>query len=197
MKRGAARAQCNRIAIRICAPHQPVRVISAQRSGKIRELESLWPGRPKRFIFDGAELRGDMTFGSSGIRDGDSIIALPHESGDSVFTTNQWLSLSRDSNEFNECVRWMLDTATAGEAARLRDLHLAKMERKPRIFMKMCSPFISEESEASSLNVPHTRYQSPLAPSTEALPVFAFMNDNPCGPAIEPMDKKKIECSSP
>ena len=161
-----------RVEIRICSPQQPVRIISARLSGQIKALQILWPSSPKRFIFNGAELIDSKTFGFYGIKDGDSIIALPADQTESVFSTQQWLSLTRDSDNFNDCMRWMLDPRTSGEASRLRDLHLMKMERRPKVFMRMCAPFVNEETAGGSITCTNTTYSSATEPSTEALPVF-------------------------
>ena len=107
------------------------------------------PDSAVRFIFNGVQLLESNTFESYGIKDGDSIIALPADQTDSIITTHQWLNLTRDSDTFNDCMRWMLDPRTSGEASRLRDLHLMKMERRPKVFMRMCAPFVSQEAKST------------------------------------------------
>lgn len=161
-----------RVEVKVCAPQEPVRLISARLTGQIKALQGLWPESPKRFIFNGVELVENMTFQFYEIGDGDSIIALPAEQGDSVFSTQQWLSLTRDSDNFNNSMRWMLDPRTSNEASRLRDLHLMKMERKRKVFMRMCAPFVNEGTAASSVGSTNTSYDAASEPSTEALPVF-------------------------
>ena len=110
------------------------------------------------------------TFGFYGIKDGDSIIAA--DQTESVFSTQQWLSLTLDSDKFNDCMRWMLDPRTSGEVSRLRDLHLMKMERRPKVFMRICAPFVNEETAGGSITCTNTSYSSATEPSTEALPVL-------------------------
>jgi hypothetical protein len=156
-----------RVELKVCTPHQPVRLISARLSGQIRALQSLWPAAPKKFIFNGLELLEGMTFDFYGIRDGDSIVALPIEQSDAV---NQWIILTRDHEGFNESLRWMLDPATAGEAARLRDLHLMRLDRRPRVLMKMYSPLMDDESPHGYHDAINLAYEPPRRPSTEALP---------------------------
>ena len=85
-----------RVELKICSPHQPVRLVTARLTGQIMALQTLWPAARKRFIFNGAELINSKTFGFCGIKDGDSIIALPTDQTESVFSTQQWLSLTRD-----------------------------------------------------------------------------------------------------
>ncbi|OHT07870.1 hypothetical protein TRFO_23727 [Tritrichomonas foetus] len=163
----------SRIELMVCTPHQPVRVISARLSGQISALQSLWPENPKRFIYNGNQLLEGMTFHFYGIRDGDSIIALPKDTISDLHCS-QWLCLSRDSDNFNEYMKWMLDPRTSGEAARLRDLHLWKIEKRPRIYMKMKGPFYSSDSNENeksknSLNVDFLPLNEP---AEQALPIL-------------------------
>ena len=161
-----------RVELKICSPHQPVRLVTARLTGQIMALQTLWPAPArKRFIFNGVELLESNTFESYGIKDGDSIIALPADQTDSIITTHQWLNLTRDSDTFNDCMRWMLDPRTSGEAARLRDLHRMKMARRPKLFMRMCAPFVGEETRSNSLPAANTSYANATGPSTAALPV--------------------------
>jgi hypothetical protein len=164
-------ASQGRAELKICCPHQPVRFISARLSGEIRALQSLWPGAPKRFIFNGSELSEAMTFEFYGIHDGDSIIALPIDGGDSVYATTHWLNLTRDSENFNEALRYMLDPATAGEAARLRDLHLMRLERRPRSFVRFFSPAGIGERERPRSDSSTVLGLPPKSPSVDALPI--------------------------
>jgi hypothetical protein len=112
-----------------------------------------------------------MTFEFYGVRDGDSIVALPIENEDSVYGTNHWLTLTRDSESFNEALRWMLEPATAGEAARLRDLQLMRLERKPRSFMKIFSRAGMDEREPTRSDSSTVLGLPPKSPSVDALPI--------------------------
>jgi hypothetical protein len=64
----------------------------------------------------------------------------------------------------------MLDPATAGEAARLRDLYLMRLDRRPRILMKMYSPLIDDEPPQAYHDTTNLAHRPPRRPSTEALP---------------------------
>jgi hypothetical protein len=128
--------ELGRVELKVCSPHQPARLVSARLSSRICALQSLWPSNPKKFIFNGYELLEAMTFESYGIRDGDSIIAVPMGQSDSIYCMNRWFSLTRDCDSFNESMRCMFSPKTAGENARLRDLRLFKVEGKSRTFLK-------------------------------------------------------------
>jgi hypothetical protein len=137
-----------------------------------------------RFIFNGFELLEGMTFEFYGIRDGDAIIALPVGERDSICCTSQWLSLTRDNESFNESMRWMLDSRTSGEAARLRDVHTMRVEGKARSFMKMCSPYLSQLHTPAIAHATITEYDVPSSPPTTPLPVLwkSGEGDYPVGP---------------
>ena len=136
------------------------------------------------------------TFLYYGINDGDSIIALPknayigkfdQKSGqfsernnrfDSIendFSTAQWLSVTRDNDTFNECMRWILNPNTAAEAARLRDMHLIKMEKKPKMMMKMIMQLENSilNDAVVSNSIPLKIDYDPLkSPSDKPLPIL-------------------------
>jgi hypothetical protein len=133
-------------------------------------LQTLWPSAPKRFIFNGLELLEGMTFDFYGIRDGDSIIALPREQ-QSIVRTTQWIAMTRDIENFNEALKWMLNPKTSAEASRIRDLHLMKAEQRPRMLMRLCAT-IDEDDESSRSSCPPTVIAPPPdAPAREPLPV--------------------------
>lgn len=171
-----------RVEVMVCTPHQPIRLISARLTGQIKALQSLWPESPKRFIFNGAELIEAMTFDFYGIKDGDSIIALPQEKKESVFVTNQWINLTKDNDNFSDSMRWMLDPQTALEAARLRDLHMTKLEKRAKVFMKISAPFLNDEGKPEALSLEsYLDYEAATEPSTEALPIFWEIQEE-CSP---------------
>jgi hypothetical protein len=172
-----------RVEIRVFAPQQPVRFISACLSGKIDALQGLWPDSPKRFICSGSELFPQMTFEHYGIHDGDSIIALPRDDPPSRSNAVLWLAITRDESGFDECVRSIVDPATSREAGRLRDLHSTKIEERSRLFIKMCSQYVQRERDARSGHVTVLSRHSPISPSTKPLPMLWDVNSTqPCVP---------------
>jgi hypothetical protein len=160
-----------RIELKICSPHQPVRIVSARLSGKIQALQSLWPSNPRKLIFNGHELLDAMTFESYGIRDGDSIVALPVDPNESVYRTNHWLSLTRDCESFNEALEWMLNPRTSLEAARLRDVHHLRAENMPRTFARWVAPLAGRGERSPATPSSRVDYAPPTEPAAEALPV--------------------------
>jgi hypothetical protein len=159
-----------RAELKVCSPQEPVRFLSVRLSSQVQSLQSLWSS-PKRFIFNGAELLETMTFNFYGIRDGDSIVAISVNNCHSLYGLNYWLSLTRDSDSFNDSLRWMLDAKTNGEAARLRDLQMVRVERKSRLFRRISSAVVNEET-CSGITAPLVIDYPPASePSTEPLPV--------------------------
>jgi hypothetical protein len=165
----------DRVELKVFTPQNPVRFISARLSGQILSLQSLWPDHPKTFIFNGIELSLHQTFAYYGLHEGDSLIALPREAERS--SANSWLHLTRDEDNFKESIQFLLDPTTSGETARLRDLHMARLERRPRAFMKMCNDFSHKKAERRSSSGTRISTQTPTSPSTDALPLLWEMDE--------------------
>jgi hypothetical protein len=160
-----------RVELRICVPQEPVRVIYAYPSNEISVLQTLWPGSPKKFLFDGIELIPTLTFESYGIRQGDSIIALPHSNCANPLSMHEWTTATRDSEAFNDSVGAILNPATTRQVARLRDLNWRALERRPKQFQRLCAVIMETEPVGVPLHPTVIMETAPLAPSEEALPV--------------------------
>jgi hypothetical protein len=89
-------------------------------TSKIRELAAVWPDTPVAFLYNGVLLLEAMTFEFYGVSDSDLIIVAPAPSG----------------GRANPAVVAEQKQATAEEPARLRDLKLTRMERKPKTFRR-------------------------------------------------------------
>jgi hypothetical protein len=163
--------QQERVDIRICSPLQPVRLVSIRLMGLVRALNGLYDS-PRRFIFKGMELRDSATFSSYGVHEGDAIIALTQSEHASTIGRNHWLGVSRDQETFNNSVRWMIDATTADQAARLRDLHLIRLEGHPRRLARIYEQFLNGHGAPTALPPMHTSYLPLSGPSTEALPII-------------------------
>jgi hypothetical protein len=163
--------QRDRIEIRLCVPNEPVRVVSARLFAQIRALQSLWPSCPKRFICCGSELLENMTFHASGIQAGDIVVVLPRGEDESGSRIHDWLKITRDTDSFNETITAVLTFTTAREAARLRDLHWTSLNRRPRLFRKLCAEFTDRHERMRPLPATVVPGPAPEEPSTAALPV--------------------------
>lgn len=122
-------------------------------------------------------LREFYTFDYYNIKNGDSIIALPIQSQRvNPIQTTQWMTLTKDSDCFDENMKWLINPRTTIEASRLNDLHLMKFERKSRMFIKLTSyaklgedEGVTEEEVSQKLKY---EYDKATEPSTQALPVI-------------------------
>jgi hypothetical protein len=161
--------ELRRAELRVFCPHQPVRFISARLTGQISGLHVLWPGIQKTFIFGGIKLSETMTFAEYGIRDGDSIIALSETESPE---TGLWISLTRDRDSLNETMQWMLDPGTSAEAARLRDLHMTRVEQRPRVYDRFCATFAAPEARTRPARGTKIATEAPRSPSPDALPLL-------------------------
>ena len=165
----------HRVELNICTPHQPVRVISAKLSGHVSALQCLFPGQKKIFIFNGSFVNENSTFAELGLRSGDSIVAL-NPSSTKQDDLIQWISMTKDKEDFSDLVKQMLNPKTSAEASRLRDLHLMRMESNRRIYMKLKKPYIKcvHEGKCPCLNMKLSvlTNNDAIAPSTEALPIL-------------------------
>lgn len=138
-------SEAERVELLICTPHQPVRKVSAKLSGHVRALQILWQNSPKKFIYNGQELLETMTFSFYGIKDGESIIALPKiEFNDDL---ECWKKVSMNRLEFNELVRSMTNPKTSREMARLRDLRFIGIEKKLHVYHKLKKAFEEDNFE--------------------------------------------------
>jgi hypothetical protein len=149
---------------------QPVKLVSVRLLGQVNSLNSFW-NTPQRFIFKGVELNPTMTFLACRLQDGDALIVLSAADAQNVTPTNHWMSLSRDHEGFNDSVRWMLDSTTAAEAGRLRDLHLMRLESRSPRFITIYMSYMNMMNNPCCDSVTTASYESPTAPSTEALPI--------------------------
>lgn len=161
-----------RVELLICIPGRPIRFVSVKTNGKISDLQVLFPDSKKKFINNGIELVESKTFGFYHLQNGDYIIAISNEK-DVLFQSNIWLNLTKDNDNFDEYMKLMVNPALSNEAARLKDLHYVKMERRPRTFRKMCTSFMMTEKANESASENLQSYDiKPDQPSTEALPAF-------------------------
>jgi hypothetical protein len=167
-----APVQAGRVELKIFSPHQPVRFISARSSGQIQALQTLWPNAPKMFIFSGLELAQEMTFDDYGMRDGDALVALPIGDKEKTSRSSMWMALTREYENFNECVRWILSPTTSAESARLRDLHRMTVEDRQWMPRATKSRHSDREPYSPASNLTMISYDAPLSPMTSPLPVL-------------------------
>jgi hypothetical protein len=125
-----------------------------------------------QFIYNGQVLGDSMTFRSYRIKEKDTLVVVP--GGPSGTEADRWLSLTQDEEGFHEKVQFILREDTAREAARIRDVLMTKMERKPRPFRRLCTavmamPLPTVAGKKIDLNIDYAQLEEP---SIDPLPIF-------------------------
>ena len=158
------------ITIYICVPGICIKQVRASKQMHVKSLNKLFPYHDKSFYFDGAKLNEEKTLNKVGIRENDTIIALPQN----AVLDPKMFSIKPNTDVFDEKIQITFNTNIKGEAIRLRDLQMMKLEVKSKMFNKFVKNF-HEKEEAQSVQesvVSPSFYVKPEKPSTEALPCF-------------------------
>ena len=165
--------ECNEdsLSIYLCVPKKYTRRICIKKNQKINTLQKRFPNDPKKFIFNGQYLGEEFTFNFYGINNHDIIVAVPDNCGFDLSNSN-WIHASRDSDDIADRISFSMNSKTRPEASRLRDLKFMSIERKPRIYRKMCGAVERSADEFpkvfSNTIIDYTYTDSP---SVQALPV--------------------------
>jgi hypothetical protein len=137
-------------------------------------LQKLYPSEPKIFIFNGEILSPKMAFTFYRIEEGSSIVVLPDQGELRSPGISTWLTITRDSDNFNERINFSRNPQTRQEVSRLRDLRFLELERRPRMFVKFAQ-CIDQHNEGDAVTRPAPKLKidfEPLEkPSCEPLPV--------------------------
>jgi hypothetical protein len=166
-----------RIAVNLCRPRFPIKTASVVPSHKVSCLQKLFPDDPKVFIHHGQVLSTALTFAFYGVENGASIVVIPTteaESPELGRDVRAWLAITRDSDSFNERVRYCLNPSTRQELSRLRDLKYVALERRPRAFMRLVMTIPSFENDLlrNPCHVANTNMEPLNEPNTEPLPLL-------------------------
>ena len=160
----------NNITIYICVPGICIKQVRACPDMHVRSLNKLFANNQKSFYFDGFKLNEDKTLQKVGIRENDTIIALPKNAA----LNPKIFSIKPNTDVFDEKIQITFNSNIKGEAIRLRDLQLMKLEVKSKMFNKFVKNF-HEKDEAQFVQEPiktPTFYSRPEKPASEPLPCF-------------------------
>jgi hypothetical protein len=111
-----------RMAINLCRPSFPIRRASVIPVHKIVCLTKLYPDETVGFIWGGELLVQTMTFVFYGIGPLASIVVLGDDLLSRPTVLDRWLEASRNSEDFDDRIRFLATPGARAEAARLRDL---------------------------------------------------------------------------
>jgi hypothetical protein len=137
---------------------------------EISGLQVLWPGTSMRYICNGCELCPNRTFDDYEIHEGGAIVALPAGDGFDVSRRNAWVAATREDQDFNQSLQWMLDSRTSPEVARLRDLQIWRREVRSRRRRKTGGSTAQMTCTLQATQATNTEYEIGCEPATEALP---------------------------
>ena len=159
-------------------PNEPIRCVNVKSRAKIQILNTIYGSNTRSFIYNGIELSTFRTFGSYGMSNQDIIISIPNKPKHAYFL-QKWLNIAKDNDEFNHKIKSMINPKTASEAARLNDMYFSKLERRPRIYQKLCFKCINSNIKYIHSPIPlNIDSSSTNEPSTEPLPVFWSIEDD-------------------
>ncbi|OHT00503.1 hypothetical protein TRFO_32777 [Tritrichomonas foetus] len=159
----------NKMSIAVYLPSRYVVKLNVSPNSQICELCNIVPYKNISFIFNGQLLCDKKTFKYYKIRKDDSVVILrDHQAKSEV---QKWIGITQDLELFNDRMQMMLKSGNAREAARVRDIALTKIERKPRFFRKLCSSYKPKivETESTAINIDFFPLEEPAC---DPLPTF-------------------------
>jgi hypothetical protein len=161
----------SRIRFNVCRPGFLVIRASARPDDCVSVLQKLFPSLDLRFLCQGEILAMDATLRSSGIREGDVVIAVP-SSDSTISDMHRWMALTRSSDSRQESVQSILNVSTRPETLRLRDLAWRKIELKPKRFGRLARRFTEyPDARLTQLSEASVIPENLLEPSTAPLNV--------------------------
>jgi hypothetical protein len=141
-------------------------------SSKIGELRKPLGLEDCHFVFNGQILGLGTTFKSHKIKAKDTLVVIP--GGTVNAEVEKWRSWTEDKERFNERLRLVMRSDTTRETARIRDVMMTRLERKPRQFRRICGAMMSAPATSRSAGKWSSNfdYEGGAAPSCAPLPIF-------------------------
>jgi hypothetical protein len=154
--------------LRLCSVKGAVQEIVTNPLACIGEIEQKLEFQNTLLIWRGQILSPTRTFDFYKMTDNEAIIAVPQSSSETTVRT--WLNQTVNSENFQKWVAMAVDRGAQRNEARLRDLSLMRLERKPRLLTKFAA---ERQLGMESLEVPITPsvpYRKGERPGEEPLP---------------------------
>ena len=101
----------------------------------IGDLKKLLPDMKVNFVLNGVVLNEEMNFGFYYVKANDVVIVVNNY--DYARKENKFAIYSNENESFTESVFNIINPQTSKESIRIRDLQLAKLDRKPKAFRKV------------------------------------------------------------
>ena len=146
-------------------PGQWILKASVLESASTKDLEQFMPEKEISFIYNGIILNSNLPFSFYGVKTHDIIICVRTKE-----INAQWLSLT-NRELINQRVSEVVDPRVSYEMAKLRDYQMLRIDRKPKLFRKMCMQ-LNDEIETTAPSIPLEIPSRSLKPSVSPLPSF-------------------------
>ena len=169
-----------KILVLIYYPSKWVLKANVLSSATTKDIKQLIPNKDVAFLHNGIYLSDTHSFNFYGVKERDVIVVIPNTQSRPI--SDKWANLMCDKDLFRERVSSVIDPKTSREAAKLRDFQMLRMERKPKVYRKLCASFPSNAentqlriSSSPSITedlktiVPETALNGP---SKDPLPIF-------------------------
>jgi hypothetical protein len=128
-------------------------------------------------LFNGEILMDSVTFQMYGIHDRDAIVAVRRVA--QSLDVSHWLSITRDSEAFQDRIRFFFNEQTSRELGRISDVAMLRIERRPRMFRRMCYAVESvEEQRPEDLQKKLNAYYTGATAPTSAEMPFAWSSSH-------------------
>jgi hypothetical protein len=138
-------------------------------------LHQMYSQRKYVFIYNGEVLDGQKSLSSFGIKNEDTIIAIPEPGAHGVLPSraDHWLNVTRTSDSFGEFVQPLMTPATRGESLRMRDTRMMRLEANPGKYRRLRNRYDMNPDRdvipiAEKLAMPPIT----LEPSVDPLPIL-------------------------
>ena len=139
---------------------------SVLQTASTKDLEQFMPEKDKiAFIHNGIILNRNLPFCFYDIKPNDVIICVRKKD-----ISSQWLSLT-NRELVHERVSEVIDPQVSHEIAKLRDFQMLRIDRKPKLFRKMCNQ-LNDDIESTAPSIPLEVPQKAEKPSVSPLPSF-------------------------
>jgi hypothetical protein len=161
-------AEGAKIYLHVYFPGHCVAQVNVVATAQIQELRRLASTDSVTYMSNGTILDENHTFEFYGLRPSDTIVALPgaSQSGDLI----KWITFTRDSDAFSNRITGIVRRDISREAGRIRDMQLARMERRPRTFRKLLASAEKEAASSIKSKTPTIIGPPAVAPGDQPLP---------------------------
>ena len=140
-------------------------------SARIGDLKKLLPDLKVNFVLNGVILNEEMSFGFYYVKANDVMIVV--NKCDYANKKNKFATYSNENESFTESVFNIINPKTSKESVRIRDIQLAKLDRKPKVFRKVVKTQLEYFNQSPAKQcIPSIIPSKSSVPSVEPLPCF-------------------------